>query len=522
MPNEVSDRLKRHIPEIMNIWEKRATIEIKAAHHQNKFALRDSLPEYLSQLAKALSNTTDRTAARKRYDKEESTRISEEHGEDRAGSFNYTISQLILEYHILRQVICDVLEDEAPLSYMEREVIVCSIEQAVNDAATKFTETLNERTPGLKDQGGIQEVSFRDLLKALNESSIMEFTDVKGNITYVNDKFCEISKYSREELLGQNHRLVKSGHHSPEFYANLWQTITSGKVWTGAIENRAKDDGYYWVYTTIIPFLDKHGKPFQYAAIRIDITERKKIEEEREKAIGERNNARIEQEIYEKFVATLAHDLRTPLTVALMTAELIQRNPEVLDTVKGLAARIEKKLKQTDEMIKSVLDANRIRTGLKFSIEVIECDAGEVIKSALNDLRIIYGDRFVLKSSQNLRGYWSTTGIQRIVENLCTNAIKYGNSDSPVTINLAENAGRLELSVHNAGKPLLEREIQELFDYLHRAQSAEDSNQKGWGIGLAVVRGMVEAHGGTVEVKSNLGEGTIFTVELPMDARPFC
>ncbi len=503
-----SDRLKENIPEIMNDWEKRANIEIKAAQHQDKFALRDALPEYLSQLVKALSNTTDLTAARRIFDKEESTRISEEHGKDRAGSFNYTINQLIMEYHILRQVICDVLEDEAPLSSIEREIIVCSIEQAVNDAATKFSDTLNERTPGL---------TFRDLLKALNESSIMAFTDVKGNITYVNDKFCEISKYSREELLGQNHRLIKSGHHPHEFYSNLWHTISSGNVWTGEINNRAKDGSYYWVYTTIIPYLDKQGFPFQYAAIRFDISERKKIEEQREKVIGERNKARFEHEIYEKFVATIAHDLRTPMSVALITAELIQRNPEVHDTVKSLAERIKTKLQQSDEMLKDVLDASRIRNEFKISLEN-ECDAGEVITSVLKDLSVIHGNRFIFNSSLDLKGNWSTSGIRRIVENLCSNAIKYGNTDSPVTISLTKKSGNLELHVHNTGKPLQETEIKNLFDFLHRSASAESSHQKGWGIGLAVVRGLVDAEGGSVEVKSTPEEGTTFIVKLPLNS----
>ena len=485
MSDEASDRLKRKIPEIMNIWEKRANTEVKAAHHQDKFALRDSLPEYLSQLVKALSNNTDRTATRKKTTKKKAPVLAR--SMEKIGPA--VIGQLILEYHILRQVICEVLEDEAPLSYTEREIIVCSIEQAVNDAATKFSDTLNERTPGLKYQGEIQEVTFRDLLKALNESSIMVFTDIIGNITYVNDKFCEISKYSREELMGQNHRIIKSEHHSHEFYADLWQTISAGKVWSGEIKNRAKDGENYWVHTTIIPFLDKHGKPNKYAAIRVDITERKRAEEEREMAIVERDFAQIEQDIYEKFVATLAHDLRTPLTVASMAAQLIQRKDEIPDAVKSMAARIENKIKQTDDLIKGVLDANRIRNRLKLPAKVSDCDAGEVVKSALDDLRIIYGDRFNLKLSQNLMGHWSISGIQRIVENLCTNAIKYGDPDSPVTINLAEIAGRLELSVHNVGKPILEGEIQVLFDYLHRAKSAEASHQKGWGIGLTVVRG---------------------------------
>ena len=235
-------------------------------------------------------------------------------------------------------------------------------------------------------------------------------------------------------------------------------------------------------------------------------------------ATREIDQLKLERSIRDSFVSALSHDLRTPLTAAKASSELILRQPDRVERVLQLAAAAAGALKRMDQMIQDLLDANRIRAGERMALRIESVDLVQLVREMIDELSTIHGDRFEIDSDRpSLKGHWSPKDLRRALENLVGNAVKYGRRDSPIRIRIRETAeGGVTLSVHNQGTPIPADLQARLFDRYTRG--AESGSQSGWGLGLTIVLGIVKAHGGTIHVSSD-AEETVFALHLPLDSR---
>jgi len=392
---------------------------------------------------------------------------------------------------------------------------------------SKVTRDLTERRQAdeqIKDnektKAALKEVS--DLKIALDEHAIVAITDAQGKITYVNDKFCAISKYSRQELLGQDHRIINSGHHPKEFIRNLWTTIAQGKVWKGELKNKAKDGSFYWVDTTIVPFLNEQGKPRQYVAIRADITARKQAE-----ALDElgRANAELDRAARHKdeFLANMSHELRTPLNAILGMSELLTEQlfgPLTPRQAKSVAT-ISSSGQHLLALINDILDLSKIEAGkLELHLEPLPVD--EFCQSCLAFVRTQAMQKQVSVVFEQVGNVARFTAdpkrFKQVLVNLLTNAVKFTPQGGRIglTVGLTEGEGIMRFAVWDTGIGIALVDQTKLFQAFMQVDSGLNRSQEGTGLGLALVAKLVELHGGSVTLESEPGKGSCFIVTLPL------
>ncbi|HYH97335.1 HAMP domain-containing sensor histidine kinase [Hyalangium sp.] len=228
----------------------------------------------------------------------------------------------------------------------------------------------------------------------------------------------------------------------------------------------------------------------------------------------------VQEGFREQLFATLAHDLRSPLSAAKVNASLILRKPSA-EHVPRWAVRTIDSIDRVDRMIQDLLDAMRVQAGGRLPLELEDCDLVDVVRQSVEHLEAEHGERFVLVAPEPVRGYFASKALQRAVENLGGNAVKYGATARPITVTVRQAHGRAFIVVHNHGGHIPVEQQETLFRAFQRLPEAEKSGRRGWGLGLAQVRGVAEAHGGSIAVDSLPERGTSFTVDIPKDARPF-
>jgi PAS domain S-box-containing protein len=321
-----------------------------------------------------------------------------------------------------------------------------------------------------------------DFKFALDESSIVAITDSRGTITYVNEQFIQISKYTKDELIGQDHRILNSGYHSEEFFREMWRTIGTGKVWKGEIRNRAKDGSYYWVDTTIIPFINDKGKPYQYLAIRYEITERKRVEQELQKMmtsiidVQEDERKRLSRNLHDGIGQNLYSHL---ITINRLLSEV--EHPLLYQMQKEATQLIEEIRDISWELRPSVLD-----------------DLGLVpaIRSFLSRFSENYGIDVYFECVLNRRLDISIElTIYRIIQEALTNIRKYADvSEATVTVREMDQTVRVMIEDKGIG-----------FEMATQPR----------GVGLFSMDERARAVGGELTIFSSLGEGTKIILEVP-------
>lgn len=357
-----------------------------------------------------------------------------------------------------------------------------------------------------------------NIQRALDQSAIVAITDPQGRITYANHKFCAISQYDLEELIGQNHRIVNSAFHPKDFFNQMWKTIASGQIWEGEIRNKAKDGSYYWVHTWIIPFIDENGKPNEYVSIRYDITTKKMAEQKNEIYSKTLENKNRELEL---FASIAAHDLQEPLRKLIYFSDRLRANMRISDggnvklddDSRMFVDKIESSARRMQTLLEDLLSFSRVNMSRSLIQPV---DLNFILKNVLSDLEVaINKSHTQIKFDSLATVEADPLQMHQLFMNLISNAIKFHRSDSPPDIQVVAKRlpNNLEIRISDNGIGIDRKYFDQIFGVFQRLHGKHE--YPGNGMGLSICKRIVEKHHGDIQLESEIGKGTTFIVALP-------
>jgi PAS domain S-box-containing protein len=359
---------------------------------------------------------------------------------------------------------------------------------------------------------------FHALRVTLNDHALISIADRRGKIIEVNSAFCRLSGYTCEELVGQDHRLINSGHHPKSFWVNMWKTISNGKAWRGEVCNRAKDGTLYWVDSAIVPFKNEQGELEKFISIRIDITARKAAEDALRQA---RVEAEAANQSKSEFLANMSHEIRTPMTAILgFTDVLIQSDDrqQQYDAVRTIKSNGSHLL----SIINDILDISKIEAG-RLTIEQMPINPVQVVDDVMSLMRaraMEKGLTLELTYQTQVPHAMESDALRlkQILVNLIGNAIKFTPQGS-VTLRVAYHAptqsdGVLQFDVADTGIGLTPQQQIELFKPFGQADATTSRRFGGSGLGLAISQRLAQMLGGNIRVSSQPDEGSVFSVTI--------
>jgi PAS domain S-box-containing protein len=405
------------------------------------------------------------------------------------------------------------------------------LEQRVEERTGALDSEIVERKQAeeaLKVSLATSELALKDLADqkfALDQHAIVAVTDVQGTISYVNEKFCAISQYSEEELIGNNHRILNSGHHPAEFFGQMYHTIANGEVWHDEIKNRAKDGSIYWVDTTIVPIMSKEGKPRQYIAIRADITDLKLAQEEVHKLNDELEHRVVERTAQletanrelEAFSYSVSHDLRAPLRhISGFSKMLVEEFGATLDPrAHHYLERIQTGTQKMGLLVDELLNLARVgRHVLRPQPTRLNSIIAEVIAILQPDSE---GRRIEWRIADLTEVECDPVLVKQVFQNLLANALKFTRPRARAVIEVShkEEDGQPVFMVRDNGVGFSMKYVDKLFGVFQRLHSTDEF--EGTGIGLVTVQRIVRKHGGRVWAEGEVDKGAAFYFTLGVE-----
>lgn len=364
----------------------------------------------------------------------------------------------------------DIQSFTTPFRNYSLDKLICEVDHYLENDTVK-----NEVKSALRE--------LTDLKIALDKTSIVAMTDTKGKILYVNDKFCEISKYSREELIGKDHRIINSGYHDADFMKDLWTTIRQGKIWHGEIRNTTKDGEYYWVNTTIVPLLNEQGKPKKYLAIRNEVTQLKQTEAELQSMMTK--VIRIQEEERKRFSRELHDGIGQSLYSLVIQLDQLSSNHSF-----------------------SQSDLQPLRKQVTSIIEDVRGLAWQLRPSVLDDLGVVPAIRTYIEKFNSYYGidvafecylqrrlpHDVELAMYRIIQEALTNIAKHADAEEAKVI-IDDRHEKLLITITDSGEGFT----------IGAAGNAA-------GVGLFSMEERARSAGGTLTIHSAPEEGTTITL----------